>query len=337
MSQAQRLEGVDQLRGLAALSVSWFHLTNQYHDWVAQTGMWGWLGVEAFFVISGFVIPLSLASDWTRRGSRALPRFLLRRLMRIEPPYFASVLLVVLLNFAAAHTPGFAGTPPEISAKQMLAHAAYIIPLTHHEWLQPVYWTLAFESIFYLSMPALIIVLVGTRQLLVRFSLMILLGTIAIGGASPLLGLFAMGCVVFRAFTGRTGPAETAALLGIVGLAMSVADARAQALVGIAAAAIMLLPQCAQGFSGPLGRALNGLGGISFSLYLLHIPIGGKIVNLGQRWLQSSGEHLVLSIAALASSLVCAAIFWRFVERPCIAAARSLSGSPKPVQPAVAP
>ena len=107
-----RLKVVDQLRGLAALSVAWFHLTNQYHDWAGQSGSFGWLGVEVFFVISGFVIPLSLAGDWQQRGVRALPLFLARRIVRIEPPYLASVLIVVLLNIIAAQVPGFRGDQP---------------------------------------------------------------------------------------------------------------------------------------------------------------------------------------------------------------------------------
>ena len=141
MSQGSgRIEVVEQLRGLAALSVTWFHLTNQYSDWVMSSGTYGWLGVEAFFVISGFVIPLSLAGDWWRFGARAVPGFFLRRLIRIEPPYLLSVLLVVLLNVSAAQFSAFQGQSQSISVEQILWHAAYLIPLTQYEWLQPVYW-----------------------------------------------------------------------------------------------------------------------------------------------------------------------------------------------------
>ena len=108
--KTERLAIVEQLRGLAALSVCWFHLTNQYVDWVRLSGGYGWLGVEAFFVISGLVIPLSLARDWARMGTRAIPGFLFRRLVRIEPPYMTSVLLVVLLNFLLFQFPLFNGS-----------------------------------------------------------------------------------------------------------------------------------------------------------------------------------------------------------------------------------
>ena len=325
MNPIRRLEGVDQLRGLAALSVAWFHLTNQYHDWVALSGSWGWLGVEAFFVISGFVIPLSLASDWQRRGRRALPLFLARRLVRIEPPYLASVLLVVVLNFAAAHTPGFRGGTPDVSAAQVFAHAAYLIPLTHYEWLQPVYWTLAFEFAFYLAMAGLIGVLASTRPVPVWACLAALLGLIALDYASPLLGLFAMGCLVFRAHTGRSPVFHTVIAIGFAGLVMAIAGAIAQALVGLLVAGLILAPQSVQGVTGLAGRGLKALGTISFSLYLLHAPIGGKIVNLGMRWLASPSEHFVLSVAALAGSLLATILFWRFVEQPCILAAGALA------------
>lgn len=333
MNAIRRIEGVDQLRGLAALSVAWFHLTNQYDDWVALTGSWGWLGVEAFFVISGFVIPLSLAGDWQRRGRRALPLFLARRLVRIEPPYLASVLLVVVLNFAAAHTPGFRGGPPDVSATQVFAHAAYLIPLTHYEWLQPVYWTLAFEFAFYIAMAGLIGVLASTRRVPVWACLAALLGLIALDYASPLLGLFAMGCLVFRANTGRGPIFHTVIAIGFAGLAMTVAGAFAQALVGLLVAGLILAPQSVQGVTGLAGRGLKALGTISFSLYLLHVPVGGKIVNLGQRWLMSPGQHLALSIVALAGSLLAAALFWRLIELPCMRAAGALARHWKPAQP----
>ena len=75
---------VEYLRGLAALSVTWFHLTNTYSlNWVRESGSLGWLGVEAFFVISGFIIPYSLhRSGYTLRD---FPNFMLRRIVRLEP------------------------------------------------------------------------------------------------------------------------------------------------------------------------------------------------------------------------------------------------------------
>src|SRR5260370_41397871 len=59
-----RVEIVDPLRGLAALAVAWFHFTNGSGfvktEWLQASGEYGWLGVDVFFVISGFVIPHSM-------------------------------------------------------------------------------------------------------------------------------------------------------------------------------------------------------------------------------------------------------------------------------------
>src|ERR1700750_1066981 len=66
--ERSRIHVLDTLRGVASLAVCWFHLTSfKYNtpDGTAYpllkgTGRYGWLGVEVFFVISGFVLPYSL-------------------------------------------------------------------------------------------------------------------------------------------------------------------------------------------------------------------------------------------------------------------------------------
>ena len=242
MSQGSgRIEVVEQLRGLAALSVTWFHLTNQYSDWVMSSGTYGWLGVEAFFVISGFVIPLSLAGDWSRFGARAVPGFFLRRLIRIEPPYLLSVLLVVLLNVVAAQFSLFQGQSLGISMRQILWHAAYLIPLTQYEWLQPVYWTLAYEFVFYIAVGLAIGIFVSKMRHLLVICYVALLGAIAFDFVSPLLGLFGMGLLVFRACVGLEFKGWTVLAIGLTGTAMIFEGAVAQAFVGMCTAGIIFV------------------------------------------------------------------------------------------------
>jgi hypothetical protein len=49
-----RIRSVEVLRGLAALAVTWFHLTNTYDaHWVCESGRFGWLGVEDFLLYLG--------------------------------------------------------------------------------------------------------------------------------------------------------------------------------------------------------------------------------------------------------------------------------------------
>src|SRR6266851_6024651 len=87
---------VETLRGLAALSVTSFQLTNAYSlDWARYSGFHGWLGVQMFFVISGFIIPYSLHRSQYK--TQYFPRFLLLWLVHLEPPYLVSVALVRIL------------------------------------------------------------------------------------------------------------------------------------------------------------------------------------------------------------------------------------------------
>ena len=71
------------------------------------------MGVTAFFVISGFVLPLSLSSNGYRLSDA--PVFLLKRAVRLEPPYLATILLIVTLGYVSTLVPLFRGATPHFN------------------------------------------------------------------------------------------------------------------------------------------------------------------------------------------------------------------------------
>jgi peptidoglycan/LPS O-acetylase OafA/YrhL len=254
---------------------------------------------------------------------RDFPRFIMRRLVRLEPPYIASILLVVAANLVAAASPMFNGAPPEFPPAQLAAHLLYLIPLTGYEWLQPVYWTLAFEFAFYLSV-GLTFPLLGssTRPWIARILAGTLIGLAAIGAVPYLVLLFVMGFAGFRRVALRDSRGWTACLLLVCTLALGLFRGIEVAVVGLATALAIVGHRLAPELPRWLGAALGGLGAISYSLYLVHVPIGGKVVNLGGRFIEGPVSELVLSLVALAISLAAALVFYWVIERPAVLLAR---------------
>jgi hypothetical protein len=108
----RRVPVIELLRGLAAISVVLFHLSNSMESETPRVlTAYGWLGVDVFFVISGFVIPYSLHG--TGYSIRNFPRFMLRRVVRLEPPYLASILFAVMLWDLSLMVPGISGRAAE--------------------------------------------------------------------------------------------------------------------------------------------------------------------------------------------------------------------------------
>src|SRR5215510_4747208 len=110
----ERNQTIDALRATAALWVCLFHFTVG-----TGIGAHGYLGVTIFFVISGFIVPYSMM-----RGGytiAAWPRFMLRRLVRLEPPYLASIGLILVLGALDA----LRGFPQVWTAKQIAGHLGY--------------------------------------------------------------------------------------------------------------------------------------------------------------------------------------------------------------------
>ncbi|HEU4349130.1 MAG TPA: acyltransferase [Actinoplanes sp.] len=138
-----RLGWLDALRGYAALVVVLFHLSpsligTDKHLAIFRVIDLGKYGVLLFFLVSGYVIPMSLE----RHGS--LRRFWIGRLFRIYPAYLAAVALVIVTTAAVP------AVLRDETVSSVLGHATMLSdPLGLRGAVRP-FWTLSYEMVFYL-------------------------------------------------------------------------------------------------------------------------------------------------------------------------------------------
>ncbi len=150
------LPGLDGLRALAVLAVLLYHGEVR---WIPG----GFLGVDVFFVISGYLITALLLNEWEQRGRIDLAAFWLRRARRLLPALFA--LLLVTLTGAVLFW------PEEVARLRVEALAAFAYVTNWHLIFsqQPYFeavgrpspllhlWSLAVEEQFYLLWPPLLV------------------------------------------------------------------------------------------------------------------------------------------------------------------------------------
>jgi peptidoglycan/LPS O-acetylase OafA/YrhL len=107
----------------------------------------GNLGVPVFFVISGFVISHSIAEQWITR--RYFWNFVLRRVIRLDPPYWFTIFFVIVTTLAGNRLFS-AQSNPIPSVGNVVAPMFYVYPLLEYEPIEAVFWTLVHEVQFYL-------------------------------------------------------------------------------------------------------------------------------------------------------------------------------------------
>src|SRR5260221_295593 len=85
---------LDGLRALSILAVVWHHTQEGFH--FLPIAYRGFLGVDLFFMISGFLIVTLLLRERRRTGTISVKKFYIRRFLRIFPPYYAVLTLVAI-------------------------------------------------------------------------------------------------------------------------------------------------------------------------------------------------------------------------------------------------
>ena len=348
-NQAQRFALVDLLRGFAALLVVFYHVL-VHRPWpnfditgVGKLPMLGWVGVDLFLVISGFVIGKT-AMDGHLSAMPWRQRYIHRRITRIVPLYLATLAAWLFLVNPATLTFGWA------SVYHIGMHLGFVHNLWHetHGSINPPNWSVGLEMQFYVlivlcapwlarnSIWKILLVWVGIA-LAWKFGSTIVLPPgssipiIQFIYASQLPGVldeFVFGIVIAKLvradllqFTWRrliTWSCAAAALLTAAWISIGTGELywsstiaivfwRTLACAGFAAllACVVMIPYS----GGWVTRPFRYLGEISYGIYLWHIPVLATLL------FKTQWQGLQLLWATLACTITLAALSWHGFEK----------------------
>ena len=348
---------VDLVRVFAALTVLVYHLIAHW-EWTGFPGTgplaWfrgGWMAVDLFFVISGFVIGLSAFSRIDAQGPGFRRDFLRARLARIVPLHYVTLAAFVLLVQPALRAqPDF---PANLGAHLLFVHNLFF---DYYGAINGPNWSLGTEMQFYL----LVALAAPWLRTMRWWRLALLFFAIAWAwrwgswwllhdgpadrpymAQTQLPGMldeFAIGLLLarfVRSPRGRNGLARLAAApalryAGLVAIACgwwavfrlhqdfdyweqpAMAVFFRTALGGCTAALLVLLCGWPLTATQPLARIATYLGKISYGIYLWHLPV---LFLLGEHTHLPPG--VALAIAAPATMML-AALTWHLVEQPAL-------------------
>jgi peptidoglycan/LPS O-acetylase OafA/YrhL len=307
IKQKPHIQQVDYIRAIASMAVALFHLGGK-----ALPGLkYGWLGVYMFFLLSGFIICWAIPQNYSWRLSG---KFILKRVIRIEPPYIISIILAIIINFFwIDHY-----HPDWLNA---VCHLAYLNGFLGQSYLSPVYWTLGIEFQFYLFVALCfpfftdkwgqwILVLLCLPAAFIKLPVVTLIGNFPV---------FALGILYYLHLV-KGKSIKQIILPGILIAACSVYTVGAmQTMAALLALGLLLLP---------LKRSpvISFFSKISFSLYLTHDMIGANtVVWLGGLLPKTLFFKGIEFVTGLAVSILFALIFYKLVEAPCLKLSKKLS------------
>jgi peptidoglycan/LPS O-acetylase OafA/YrhL len=263
---------LDGVRGIAILTVMFHHL---------RTIRGGYLGVDVFFVLSGFLITAILLNEWDRTGSISLKRFYLRRALRLLPALVAVLIVWALRKvfFESAPVKGVLQAALAVlfySSNWLIAFGVPVYGLTvGPRPLMAHSWSLAIEEQFYLLWPAVLALLLRLKTPRRYLLLVPLVG--AVLSATIRGWLWGGGATWARLWMGADSHADPILIGCAVGLLGSWKEAsRKGALALRLLAASSVLPFLCFAAAEEFGARLLRYGMLTF----LAISVGGLILTL---------------------------------------------------------
>ena len=341
---------IQMLRGIAATMVVFVHIALQVRrlGFTAIDAEWMLSGVDIFFVISGFIMWVSLA----RHPQRTAREFMLHRIVRVVPLYWLlTALMVVVMLVAPQLLQSARFDLPHIIKSFLFIPAPH--PLTGAYW--PVLvpgWTLNFEMFFYLLFSAAIVLSKGVERTRLLIIAALIIAAVVIANVADVLPdavrhygdsiilefLFgiAVGWAYVRGWPIRSAVAWVLIAIGFALLFVLHASENFPRVL-IAGLPAMLVVTGAAFVHRLSIPPLTLLGDASYSLYLSHVFTLSAVT---QAWrslhLARFGEALFLVVAPVAAILV-ALLFYRFVERPMTRAAARMFQARRERQPRALP
>ena len=278
-----------------------------------------WLGVQLFFVLSGFLITGILVRG--QPTAEFIGGFYLRRGLRLFPLYFLVVAIIAVFS--------------RTSRRMALLHILWrhFLVAKNMQWGVATHvWTLGVEEQFYLLWP--LVVLFTPRRLLAYLRVSLIPIALAFRVAMQVLhndfgavllpgSVDSLACGALLAIAGPVIVTKKLAVLAVASLIFG-CHHFFQPLWTISFALplfVILVSGAAHGFNGMLGRILSQpllqyIGRISYGIYVIHLPI---IVMLGSylsKWFPQSFRNTLVSAACTVVILGLAMLSWHFIESP---------------------
>lgn len=326
-----RVPALDLLRFIAAVAVTLYHFVSCYPvgadtaipaiAGVSAVTRYGYLGVDLFFMISGFVIL------WSSINRDALG-FAIGRFSRLYPAFWASVALTILATHLLSGAAGV--TTPRLDLRTIAANATMMPAIFKAPMIEGVYWTLEIEIRFY----ALIFLMLLVRQM--RHVEIALYAWLAV---SWLMLLTPMPWIVEYAFLQHYGPFFIGGALFYLGFSRGFNAARVAGLIISAAActyvsigqrsqfitadgeSAIVVPCLVLLFFGAFAalailrerlrvpRSAYALGELTYPLYLTHATVGYLVYHILRPKIGVVSAVLVISaLAAVLAWLVSVAV-----------------------------
>ncbi|MCX5588515.1 acyltransferase family protein [Streptomyces erythrochromogenes] len=328
-----RLAALDAVRVLAALSVLFYHYAALDSAWgepaedvfpgAHALAVYGWLGVEIFFLVSGFVICMSA---W----GRTVGDFAVSRVSRLFPAYWAAVAFTSLVLFAWPEMRKV-GSVSDVVVNLSMLQAGIGVP-----HVDDAYWTLFVELKFYVLFAVVVMRGVTYRNCVLFCGIWTLAGAVAPAVDNGLLSFFAVSSaspyfIAGIAFYLMRRFRPNAVLWAVVGVQFLLAQHHVHArmvsslgrrateqtpawpahviiLLGFALMAAIAL--------GVLDRVRWGwlphAGAVTYPLYLIHMMAGLTFIHHFRR----DVAPVPLAIGVTALMVVLAWLVHRLVERP---------------------
>jgi peptidoglycan/LPS O-acetylase OafA/YrhL len=304
----------------------------------------GHFGVELFFVISGFVLSLPFVRYYLKQGKKVyLKQYFIRRLTRLEPPYFL-IMIFLFLFLAATHLYTAKALTPHL-----IASLLYVHNIIYHGTLpviNSVAWSLEIEIQFYIIVPflAYIFILQKNIRRMLFVTIMIVMPVLQYSYKSDtlffyqFLQYFIAGFLLADIYVSYDKqyfykPAHRIKkkLLTISGMLVFAAiliihstrtDLIYTIFIPLAIVLFYFIVLFIPFWKGVFSiKWISIIGGMSYTIYLVHLPI---IATFGRFFVKYriTNEYFVYFIIQFfilgILTMIVSSLFFYFIERPCM-------------------
>jgi peptidoglycan/LPS O-acetylase OafA/YrhL len=338
------IRALTSLRGIAAMAVVLQHYSASAEkfsqQWIPSLAPHGYMAVDFFFVLSGFILAYTYADEFLAENWRAYPSFIMRRIARVWPLQVAVVLFLAALHWLSINTSiRFSVIPNDTSGWDILSNILFLHGFGIGNNLNGPSATISQELGAYALFPILLAIALHRKRWIAILAAILAITLIGWQATQePRLGLvsretfnmvfrclaeFTLGLCAYRVYRSSSARWFSANWLAVT---LSGACAVSLILRVDLPAALMFAPlvlafACNTGWPARLvsHRALYFLGVISYSIYLIHSPIRfiefGILQQLHPEPFSPVAALLLAAFGAL-TPLPLAWLTYRWIEQP---------------------